>query len=574
MEYSVEHTTPICEHDYDSSKTIFLSRPHYTGVQYHESDFEDGSVDLGSLDPNIVDADALADVVDADADSDVDDTGSQTSDESLSFMDSLTEEEQSIFHEECLRLFEDFFDDATNVAKMSSPMIEQTVATEISSTIFELCATFMHENVMQDSDYEEIYEFVMKHVVEYAFEAELWVKPRQQGPGQGQGQGQGQDLNKQDLNKNPNKNLNPLKRAIIDRKLAHLASCPNPPQRSQEWYDSRYAALTASNLWKALGSDAQRNSLIFEKCKPYDQFIAECNKHSNLSTENAMHWGIKYEPITAQIYEHKERVVLNTAYGCIRHPDHAFLGASPDAIVADPASPKYGRMVEIKNIVNREITGVPLEHYWIQMQAQMEVCDLDECDFVETQIREYTDAAECFADTTREYRGIIIRFTERLSIDDIIERQQSNIAIEKPPFYEYSPVFGPDSRSTNSSNLEEEANKWISDRKLYYAKDYVAFHISYWYLDKYSCVMVQRNEAWFAAILPKLEDCWRTVEKEKKEGYGPRAPKSKSQKYGTNTNGSSNHGSNTNVKNNLLIQVNKLDFSETGPEFEFESDDN
>jgi putative phage-type endonuclease len=472
-------------------------------------------------------------------------------------MDSLTEEEQSIFHEECLRLFEDFFEDPANVAKMSSPMIEQTVATEISSTIFELCATFMHENVMQDSDYEEIYEFVMKHVVEYAFEAELGVKPRQQG--------QGQDLNI---------NLSPLKRAIIDRKLAHLASCPNPPQRSQEWYDSRYAALTASNLWKALGSDAQRNSLIFEKCKPYDQFIAECNKHSNLSTENAMHWGIKYEPITAQIYEHKERVVLNTAYGCIRHPDHAFLGASPDAIVADPASPKYGRMVEIKNIVNREITGVPLEHYWIQMQAQMEVCDLDECDFVETQIREYTDAAACFADTTREYRGIIIRFTERLSIDDIIERQQSNIAIEKPPFYEYSPVFGPESRTDSvSTNSEEEANKWISDRKLFYAKDYVAFHISYWYLDKYSCVMVQRNEAWFAAILPKLEDCWCTVEKEKKEGYGHRAPKSKSQKYGTNTNGSSNHGSN-HVTNNLLIQVNKLDFSETGPDLEFESDDN
>ena len=564
MEYSIEHTTTICDpsfdHDYDTSKTIFLSRPHYTGVQYHESDFEDGSVDLVS---NIVDADALADAcIDVDSDalanSDVDDTGSQTSDESISFMDSLTEEEQSIFHEECLRLFEDFFDDQTNMAKMSSPMIEQTVATEISSTIFDLCATFMQEDQMQDSDYEEIYEFVMKHAVEYAFETELWVKPRQQG------QSQGQD--KQDPNKQDPKNLNPLKRAIIDRKIAYLASCPNPPQRSQEWYDSRYAALTASNLWKALGSDAQRNSLIFEKCKPYDQFIAECNKHSNLSTENAMHWGIKYEPITAQIYEHKERVVLNTAYGCIRHPDHPFLGASPDAIVTDPSSPKYGRMVEIKNIVNREITGVPLEHYWIQMQAQMEVCDLDECDFVETQIREYTDAAECFADTTREYRGIIIRFTERLSIDDIIERQQmqqSNIAIEKPPFYEYSPVFGPE------SNLEEDANKWISDRKLFYAKDYVAFHISYWYLDKYSCVLVQRNEAWFAAILPKLEDCWRTVEKEKKEGYGHRAPKSKSQKYGTNTNGSNN-----NVKNNLLIQVNKLDFSETGPEFEFESDDN
>ena len=46
-------------------------------------------------------------------------------------------------------------------------------------------------------------------------------------------------------------------------------------------------------------------------------------------------------------------------------------------------------MVEIKNIVNREITGRPKEEYWIQTQIQMEVCDLDECDFVETRFKEY-----------------------------------------------------------------------------------------------------------------------------------------------------------------------------------------
>lgn len=36
-----------------------------------------------------------------------------------------------------------------------------------------------------------------------------------------------------------------------------------------------------------------------------------------------------------------------------------FLGASPDGINIEPNSEKYGVMLEIKNIVNREITGIP-----------------------------------------------------------------------------------------------------------------------------------------------------------------------------------------------------------------------
>jgi hypothetical protein len=45
-------------------------------------------------------------------------------------------------------------------------------------------------------------------------------------------------------------------------------------------------------------------------------------------------------------------------------------------------------MLEIKNISNRIIDGIPKEEYWVQMQIQMETCDLDECDFVETRFKE------------------------------------------------------------------------------------------------------------------------------------------------------------------------------------------
>ena len=51
-------------------------------------------------------------------------------------------------------------------------------------------------------------------------------------------------------------------------------------------------------------------------------------------------------------------------------------------------------MLEIKNIVNREITGIPKNEYWIQTQIQMETCDLSFCDFVETRIKEFSNEEE------------------------------------------------------------------------------------------------------------------------------------------------------------------------------------
>jgi len=36
-----------------------------------------------------------------------------------------------------------------------------------------------------------------------------------------------------------------------------------------------------------------------------------------------------------------------------------------------------------------EINGIPKEDYWIQMQIQIEVCNLSECDFEKTKFTEY-----------------------------------------------------------------------------------------------------------------------------------------------------------------------------------------
>jgi putative phage-type endonuclease len=475
----------------DENKTIFVlsKKTQYSSVQFRESDFDENRT-----------KDATSETPFGDDSFSEQESSSESDSEPESFMGSLSEEEFVLLHEECLRMFGEYFDEPNNMAKMSSPIIEQLVATDIACSMFELLD---NQEDLDDDDYEDLYAFILTQVVEYAFENEMGVVVRQHA--------------------SEKTATSPLNQALIAQKLHLIASYPIQEQRTQAWYDIRHKALTASNIWKALGSDAQRNSLIFEKCKPYDQFVAECNKHANLSTDNSMHWGIKYEPVTVQIYEHYHQTKVNTAYGCILHPDYPFIGASPDAIVTDPESPKYGRMVEIKNIVNREITGVPLEHYWIQMQIQMEVCDLDECDFVETQIREF-ETADAFYNHPNEHsiRGIAIRFTKRLYMDDFIEQQQKgthpqmDIETHYSPFYEYSPLY---------ESTHQEAKQWIQDTKQRHAKNYVAFSISYWYLDKYSCVVVKRNRDWFDAVFPKLEDCWATIQKEKTEGYDHRAPR-------------------------------------------------
>ena len=101
---------------------------------------------------------------------------------------------------------------------------------------------------------------------------------------------------------------------------------------------------------------------------------------------------------------------------CIPDQNYYYLGASPDGINVDEKSPRFGRMLEVKNIVNREISGIPKKEYWVQMQMQMGVCQLNECDFLETRFYQYETKDEFYSDgdfNTSEdgkMKGIFIYF--------------------------------------------------------------------------------------------------------------------------------------------------------------------
>jgi putative phage-type endonuclease len=304
--------------------------------------------------------------------------------------------------------------------------------------------------------------------------------------------------------------------AKLQEKITYLQNIPQPEQRTPAWYNFRYKYLTASSIWKAFISESTRNQLIYDKCKPLN-----VDKYSHTSTDSPMHWGHKYEPVSVQLYEALYKTTVSD-FGCIPHATLNFLAASPDGINTLETSDRYGRMLEIKNIVNRDIDGIPKMEYWIQMQLQLEVCNLNECDFLETRFKEYVDEDAYLVDSYSEDDCA-------LNYNKTQEGEQKGLMIQfivhGQPFYEYAPL----------NMTKTELTKWEAAMMEKHDNDMWCKNI-YWRLDQLSCVLVLRNKFWFNAAIPILTDLWKTIEHEKKHGYEHRSP-NKKVKMDNTTNG-------------------------------------
>jgi hypothetical protein len=188
------------------------------------------------------------------------------------------------------------------------------------------------------------------------------------------------------------KELRPLERvANIER----LMTLPQIPQRTTEWYAQAKTVLTASEFATILGTQRAAGVLAMQKAAP----PTECttNRLACSTTEmSAMDWGVRFEPVVKQILTALWGAEL-VELGRIVAASDARLAASPDgAIIAAEDPARVGRLVEIKCPIRREVTGqIPFE-YWCQMQIQMEVCDVDECEYVEVKINSgYKDKPMC-----------------------------------------------------------------------------------------------------------------------------------------------------------------------------------
>lgn len=284
----------------------------------------------------------------------------------------------------------------------------------------------------------------------------------------------------------------------IENKINIIKNKPQPEQRTFEWFEFRHNLITASSAGKIFETQSSINQIIYEKCSP----MVDRSNMSNMpvNTNSPLHWGQKYEPVSILFYEHKYNTKVED-FGCIQHDKYKFLGASPDGIITDKNSNLYGRMLEIKNVVSRVITGIPKKMYWIQMQLQMETCDLNDCDFLECQFKEYPDQESFNNDgdfkytETEQLKGIILYFE-----------------VDNRPVYEYMPL----------TMKEDEYNIWKNEMMGKYDK---FMKVIYWKLDNYSCILVLRNRQWFDAAIIEIEKVWNTIIYEKESGFEHRAPK-------------------------------------------------
>ena len=332
---------------------------------------------------------------------------------------------------------------------------------------------------------------------------------------------------------------------IIENKINTLREIPQAIQRTPEWYQFRWNLITASNAWKAFESQSTINQLIYEKCLPLKNNNEDIDnlEVKMVNVNSPLHWGQKYEPLSVLIYQDKYKTIVED-FGCIQHHTYKFLGASPDGIIVNQDSDRYGRMLEIKNVVSREINGIPKKEYWTQMQLQMEVCDLDECDFLETKFIEYPDrnsfendsSNTIFLSKDNKTKGEIIYFHTK----------------EGKPFYMYKPL-----EYISNCKIEEWENNTIDtyENEPY---NYTYIKTIYWKLEVFSCILVMRNREWFKNNIIQLEKVWKIIEEERITGYQHRAPVKKSKNENSKSFIYNNNNNNNNESHGCLLKFDKI----------------
>ena len=140
-------------------------------------------------------------------------------------------------------------------------------------------------------------------------------------------------------------------------------------------------------------------------------------------------------------------------------------------------------MTEIKGPPQRKFTKSVHEHYWMQMQGQLEVCDLEECDFLQVKLEEY----ENFDDYKKDSQDKIGFTNEDLPKGYTITYLDE---VNKEKFkYLYCPLFSSD---TEIENWKENKMKYLQENNLTFHEE------KYWKITRYECTLVKRDRDWWS----------------------------------------------------------------------------
>ena len=164
-------------------------------------------------------------------------------------------------------------------------------------------------------------------------------------------------------------------------RAAELLSAKYAEQRSEEWLELRENMITASDVASAIGENHYESVESFIKKK-----VLKTKWAGNAATAH----GTLLEPFVRDLYDERYGKKSHEI-GLVQHRLYPWLGASPDGITED------GLLIEIKCPLTRKIEPKVPKYYFPQIQLQLEITDLEECDFIQYRPGTKTEVKECRA---------------------------------------------------------------------------------------------------------------------------------------------------------------------------------
>lgn len=274
-----------------------------------------------------------------------------------------------------------------------------------------------------------------------------------------------------------------------------------PKQRTAGWFAMRKGLITASDVGSCLTKtssicDSYIKAFHLERkftksytnyCNPYSnlqEFLLKKKGYIKFESNVFTTWGNKYEDCANRFYENisQERVL---EFGLLFHENIKWLACSPDGITED------GKMLEIKCPYKRNINGIPPFYYWIQVQIQLEVANLDECDYLECVIEpiEEKDFVSLKSETTFVYNTPEGRKEEK----KLMRNQGLLISINEKTFLYPGRKY----------QTRDELVKWAEKKCEKYEK--LKPVVQYYRVKSYSLVNVKRDKKWFESAKEQLE---------------------------------------------------------------------
>jgi putative phage-type endonuclease len=280
--------------------------------------------------------------------------------------------------------------------------------------------------------------------------------------------------------------------------LKVLLQLPLMKQRTTEWFDARKTRLTASDLYDAIkvtsgGSDT---SVSIKLAKKKANIVAADT--INYNAIPALKWGTMFEPMATRCYSQKMNDITIHDFGLICDTENEHFGASPDGIN------ELGIMLEIKCPYSRKIVdGVIPDKYKMQIQGQLAVCKLKECDYIECIFKslETVDEYLCIEGTAAHGTACARHGTAHGVIAEFYNRAGEYV-------YYYSEPDRTPAECLEDIRIIAEGIMSGGD-KLKFSK------YTYWRLDEMIIQRVVFNASEWLTIIPKINTFWEKVEEYK-----------------------------------------------------------